>query len=107
MIRNEIVTGHGMNRDDLKRSWRKTTKHLEAAKRQLPKNVADSQEGWSLQQYEDYLSHNELELAFDELDGLGSENQVGAGFWKELQAAAEIMELREKAARCKRRAEPS
>lgn len=72
--------------------------------KQLPKEIADSEERSSLQRYEEWLDQNELELAFDELDGLGCQNNCGHGFWVELQAAAENMGLVEKATECQEKA---
>ena len=94
-----------MDRKDLEKSWRKTKRLLEAAREQLPKDVAASEEGWSIQQYEEWVAHNELELAFDELEGLGNENNCGRGFWLQLHAAAENMGLLDKATRCQEREE--
>jgi hypothetical protein len=94
-----------MDRKDLEKSWRKTTRHLKAAREQLPKEVAGAEEGWSIQQYEEWLAHNELELAFDELEGLGDEHNCGRGFWLEMHAAAENMGLLDKATRCQERAD--
>ena len=37
------------------------------------------------------LAHNELELAFDELEALGDANQVTGAYWEELTSAAALM----------------
>jgi hypothetical protein len=51
----------------------------------------------------DYLDHNELELAFDELESIGDEAHAAAPFWAELAQAAENMGLTQHAARCRQR----
>src|SRR5262245_18731777 len=89
-----------MNQEDLRKSWRTTQRHLEEARKQLPAQLAESGEGWSLLQYAEWLAHNELELAFDELEGLGSENNCRREFWVEMHAAAANMGLLDKAALC-------
>lgn len=55
--------------------------------------------------YEDWLSHNELELAFDELEGIGDEIDFSHAFWSEMLAAAENMSLLKHAERCSLRLE--
>jgi hypothetical protein len=94
-----------MDRKDLEKSWRQTKSHVEAAREQHPEDVADSEVGWSIQKYEEWLAHNELGLAFDELEGLGNGNNFGRGFWLELHGAAENMGLLDKATRCQEKAE--
>ena len=84
--------------DSLKRSWKVTRKHLNTARHLLP---LESQ----LSGQEDWLSHNELELAFDELENIGMENDCPTKFWQELLYAAQNMGLKEGVARCKRKIE--
>ena len=90
-----------MNRDELERSWRITRSHLATARSLIPDIIPPSDEGYSLTRYDDWLLHNELELAFDELEGLGEENDFGHEFWKALLAAAENMGLEKHAKRCR------
>jgi hypothetical protein len=92
-----------MDRDDLEHSWRVTRQHLEAARGDLPLQLPLLDEGWSIRRYEEWLSHNELELALDELEGIGHWIGCGAGFWTKLLAAAESMTLTDHAARCRRK----
>jgi len=83
----------------LKESWRITKQHFEAARALLPSSLIEypeSEQG-SLKGFEEYLAYNELELALDELEGLGDANHCSAEFWQELAAAAENMELAKRA----------
>ena len=90
-----------MNRKELERSWKITRSHLATARSFIPEAISTSDEGYSLARYDDWLSHNELELAFDELEGLGGENELGHQFWDALIAAAENMGLDNHANRCR------
>ncbi len=65
----------------------------------LPNNMKPGQ----LLNYEEWLSHNELELAFDELEGIGQEIDCEQRFWFELLAAALEMSLPKHAERCRQR----
>jgi hypothetical protein len=84
-----------MNRKNLERSWEVARQHLNAAKSELPTE--------RLAGYEDWLSHNELELAFDELEAIGNEAARSRTFWSELLAAAKNMRLRDRADRCRKK----
>ncbi len=83
----------------LKESWKITERHLAAARALLPSPMVEfpESEAGSIRGFEDYLSHNELGLALDELEGLGEANHCPAEFWQELAAAAENMELTKQA----------
>jgi hypothetical protein len=60
--------------------------------------------GWgTLAQYQDYLEHNELELALDELADVGVANSPPVEFWRKLCQAAENMELTEHVAKFERK----
>jgi hypothetical protein len=88
---------------DLQRIWQVVRKHLEAAREQLPAELPRHLKCGPLLHYEDCLSHNELELAFDELEGIGHEVDCKQAFWSELLAAAENMSLPKHAERCRQR----
>ena len=90
-----------MNRTELQRGWKITRSHLATARSFIPDTISPSDEGYSLANYGDWLSHNEFELAFDELEGLGHENEFGLQFWAALLAAAENMGLNNHAGRCR------
>jgi hypothetical protein len=51
------------------------------------------------QRYHEWLYHNELELALDELEGLGEESQVDQNFWEFLRLAAIEMKRNDHAIR--------
>jgi hypothetical protein len=84
-----------MSHKDLERSWVITRQHLNTAKLELPTE--------RLAGYEDWLSHNELELAFDELEAIGNEATRSKTFWSELLAAAKNMRLQDHADRCRKK----
>jgi hypothetical protein len=94
---------NGMNRQELERSWEVTKAHLENAKRQLLQNNQSVDE--AVTRYEDWLSHNELELAWDELADIGEDLDCGRLFWFELLAAAENMSLPTEVEFCRRHIE--
>jgi hypothetical protein len=51
----------------------------------------------SLANFDEYLAHNELGLALEEIADIGSKYACAAAFWKRLEAAAEAMERRDSA----------
>lgn len=89
---------------DLEASWTRTRAYLQAAFRELPASLAKGEEGQTTQQYFEWLEHNELELALDELEGLGETNPVPISFWRALLDAATNMNLGEHAERYRQRA---
>ena len=86
-----------MQRSDLERSWLITRGHLSSALAYLPPEPVGGDEGWSLPRYQEWLAHNELELALDELAGLGEANMAPKEFWHALAAAANNMGLKDRA----------
>ena len=84
-------------------SWKRTTRHLLAAMDELPAEIPHMDDGWSLARCQEWLDHNELELAFDELEGIGDEMGCSRRFWQELLAAAENMGLDDHSSRCRKR----
>jgi hypothetical protein len=93
-----------MNREELAASWERTRSHLARAAALLPHPVIESQEGGFLSAYSDFLEHNELGLAFDELRALGSINAVTKEYWAALVAAAIEMKLADAVAELRARA---
>jgi len=79
------------------RNWVTTDRYLEAASREV--------EAERLARYTDLLSDNELELALDELEGIGYEAPRSASYWQNLLGAADNMGLDKHAARYRRRAD--
>ncbi len=53
--------------------------------------------GGTLAEYEEFLSHNELELAWDALAAVAERSVAPPSTWESLAKAAELMELHEKA----------
>ena len=88
---------------NLRKSWEVTRLHLERARNLLPLALRERAEGGSLAEFEDFLSQNELGLAFDELELIGVENPCPPEFWREMLFAAENMQLFEQAERCRAR----
>ena len=84
----------------LRESWARTEKYLRAARAQISADVA-VQSRESLASYEQWLKHNELELALDDLES--SNPQGTPEFWRNLLAAAENMQLADHAARYRKR----
>ena len=83
-------------------NWRITTSYLEEAIGHLPHDAVVECEDGSLARCRDWLQHNELGLAFEELDALGRENQVPREYWMALLAAAENMGSTRSIEECKR-----
>jgi sugar diacid utilization regulator len=81
--------------DELKRSWATTTGFLEAAKQELPVEQCGH--------YEEYILHNELELALEELQQEGEQSPRSIRFWQMLLAAAENMKLVERTSQLRSR----
>ena len=78
------------------RRWKNVRCQLGAA-RELVKNDekhrAISQRGNSLASFSEYLEHNELELALEQLEILGEKNRLTGDFWLHLAMAARCMDL--------------
>ncbi|HKV12229.1 MAG TPA: hypothetical protein VJ725_29055, partial [Thermoanaerobaculia bacterium] len=87
----------------LHRLWAEVRQRLEAAARLLPNPVRSGDDGGTLAAFYDWLEHNELELAFDELEMLGEANDVPDDYWLQLAAAARAMKLEAGEARCRSR----
>lgn len=77
--------------------WKRASKHLRSAAALLPRPTLEmsscGERLGSFVQYAEYIEHNELELALDELASLAHVNQVPVEFWVRLRDAAEILEL--------------
>jgi len=84
---------------DLPKLWAQIRADLERARNTLPNDAADEH---AISQYEDFLVHNELELACDMLESYAATHAVSKEFWFALRDAAEKMELHERARRYER-----
>jgi hypothetical protein len=79
----------------VQQSWQITTQHLEHARALVPFSAAAQPDNEAIRRYEDWLDHNELELALDELEAMGEQHVGSTAFWQELLAAARNMGLTE------------
>jgi hypothetical protein len=86
---------------NLWKSWKVTEARLRHAFQGLPQPAKENYEEFHnlLHSYENYLEHNELELALDALEELGHLVLCRGSFWRNLERAAENMELTERASR--------
>jgi len=92
---------------DLKlvKKWKATRWHLEQARQLLPDSVREN--GGEIPDYDlgtitaltEFVDNNELELALDQLESLGELNACRGGFWRNLEEAAKLMELNDRAAK--------
>jgi hypothetical protein len=91
-------------RENLEASWSKIREHLRSARSLLPESsVKDSARG-SLANFDQFLDHNELELALDEIEGVGEQSAPPAEFWLALSDAAAQMGLGDRATQLASRA---
>jgi hypothetical protein len=76
--------------------WKKIDADLRRARGTLPPE-ADADD--AVREYQEYLEHNELELACDLLEVYAQEHHVSREFWVALRDASLKMQLHERAAR--------
>ena len=78
--------------------WKVTEAILGRARRHLLRALPETSEGLAhqLRQFDEYIDHNELELAMEVLADIGVEHQCRGAFWRNLERAAESMELLER-----------
>jgi hypothetical protein len=81
--------------------WADVRRDFDRARALLPVPAAEV-EG-SAARLAEWLDHNELELALNELEAMGEDNSAPPGYWEHLRSAAERMGLAEHAARLIRR----
>jgi hypothetical protein len=79
---------------DLPKLWAQIRADLEQARSTLLNNAAIDK---AISQYEEFLSHNELELACDMLAFYAETHTVNKAFWLALRDAAAKMELYDRA----------
>ncbi len=78
---------------NFEKSWAITRKHLEKARSFLPTYPIQTDITESIEAYQDFIDHNEFELAMGQLEGLGEVHPCPKAFWKELKLAAQNMGL--------------
>jgi hypothetical protein len=71
---------------------------LTSAEKLLPYQLMVGEAGGTRERFQEWLDHNELELALDDLADIGLANRAAACFWRELSAAAKNMGLDQKCA---------
>jgi hypothetical protein len=76
---------------ELWKQWKITAANLRHARQMLPENVAATQ----IEDFEQYLDHNELGLAMHVLERIGRSFVCPGGFWRNMQRAADTMKLTE------------
>lgn len=82
---------------ELWKQWKVTEVNLVNARRYLllaAPELSDAK-AVELQQFEEYLAHNELGLALKEIAALGEDRPCRGAFWRSLELAAESMRLTE------------
>ncbi len=87
--------------------WKVTKAQWEHARGLLPAASSETAAQYErlLSDYTSYLDHNELELALDMLQELGDLVRCRGGYWRNLERAAESMELRGRTAYLRQRFE--
>lgn len=83
--------------------WKAVETCIEAATL-LPSPTRDGEEGGKVESYQEWIEHNELGLALDEMEMIGEVNDVPDQYWLELEGAARLMNLQIQAERCASRA---
>jgi hypothetical protein len=73
----------------LVKQWEVTRRLLQLAATEIASDVHQ-------REFAHCLSHNELELALDVLEGAAAEQRVSVGFWRNMKRAAEVMGLPER-----------
>ena len=81
------------------KSWIITIGHLEKARKLIPDSPDISQ---VLQRYQEWIDHNELELALDELEDAVESINCPSEFWVAMREAAINMKLNDRANRFSR-----
>ena len=86
-------------------NWEITKQHLDNAFSFIPTNGLSENDLSFIKDFNDYIYHNELKLAFDSLDELAEINKLPKEFWKEMILAARQMKLEKHIQRCQEKLE--
>ncbi|MGF1770290.1 hypothetical protein L4D06_23270 [Enterovibrio makurazakiensis] len=78
---------------DLEKSWKITIVHLKAARSTLLEHMLFAKANEVEKEFDEYLEHNELELAMNALDYVGTLSKAPDEFWFNLELAALNMGL--------------
>lgn len=87
---------------DLPKLWTVIRADLADARNTLPTEAASHE---AIAEYQNFLDHNELELACDMLEAYAKDQKVTKEFWLALRDAATRMELHDRARRYQKYAE--
>lgn len=91
-----------MSNKNLRKLWAEVIRIFENAYSLLPETIENNEEYPNAKKnYQQFLEANELELALDELEGIGEVNNCIVDFWILLSQAASKMELEEHSKRYK------
>ena len=93
-----------MERSDLEASWAKTREHLTHAHAAFAVEGVAPEIRADVEEYLDYMSHNELELAMEALAGAALRSRYSSAVWQALASAASNMALADRAEEFRRRA---
>ena len=77
----------------LEKQWKLTIAELESARGYIPPEGLDDELAKYLHEYNEFLEHNELELALDMLEEIGESMSLPEEFWRSAKKSAEIMGL--------------
>jgi len=86
-----------LNNDKIKKHWKVVEVQLNQAAQFLHEPDRFTLVERALEDYRDYVNHNEFELAMDELAGIAQEFGCKSGFWRRLKKVAVQMGLKESA----------
>ena len=81
-------------------SWNRTKVFLLKAKSFFRVNSLNQDQKQILDFFDEFIDHNELGLAYEQLDYLSETVDLPIEFWKEMLCAAKEMKLEEKITRC-------
>jgi len=86
---------------ELIKQWRVTVTLLQRAHRAIPNPQQDvsTRVVEHEKEFDNFIAHNELELALDMLEEIADMVPCGGGFWRDLERAAETMDLSQRAQR--------
>jgi hypothetical protein len=87
---------------DLPKLWGLIRADVARARNSLPNHAASHK---VIAQYQEFVNHNELELACDMLEAYAEEQEVGKEFWFSLRDAAARMNLPDRVHRYEKYAE--
>jgi hypothetical protein len=84
---------------ELLKRWKATTALLKRAYRAIPPDSTETENRVVnlKKEFDEFLEHNELELALNCLEEIATLVPCRGGFWRDLERAAQMMKLEERA----------